>query len=1301
MFIRLLVTLLFRLPIMILALLVTLLISTMLVLQQSEYARIQLVQTLANVANTLTGQDIVLRGIASNHLGHWTIEQITWRNQNTALHIQALVVDWQWQHLYSHGLVLRRLAASEVRLSSPPQDNALQLPNLVDTWQALPRLAIESLALNLDLNGQQLAINGQLASHQPTHSAQGTLNLAFAEQSATVQLYSLDGEQFWLQGSVAGQQPVSVQTWLRPRGDWQLAITELRSDWQDHALSFTGGITLAINLAQVQIRGGKLTVNDQPVALEGYLGELDSRLFIKGNEVPLTLTRQWLPQLTGQLSLNGYLVNGWQQPAFEGYIDVFGHLFEQPLDLYSQTKVTGQKIQIDTASARWGDSLVALSGSYQIDQQTLDAQLTWQDVAEHQWRYWVPDWPANLTLTTSGSLHWQGPLSNLSAAGSANAFGRFQDTPLRIELNQTELNLRQITLNDAIILSGQNRLPVTGVINWQQNQLDLNSIGLTIDDALVRQFTELPSSLAFALTGNLAAQGPLSRPEVIAQLSAVGELAQTPLRANVTARTSDWQQINVERLQLSPATGQAIMSGHVTLTPLSAEMTGQFEQFNLAIAKPYLSTPFAISNPVVDGQIQASVSTSKISGTSDLRLTAQLSEQSASLDWQVQGSWPGDSSHGLAITLGDMQATASGRLVDGKINAQGQWQQLTPDVLRQFDLPVPSEIQGALAGQAQLTGPLANPRLTLNAQGSGMLSNYELPWSLNLAGWASANDWRLERGEVTMAEQGYLSAQGFANASGVQLDARIELSDTSYWLGADSQLAGALAGDVTIAGSRQQPAVNGWLNWQSSLYPIAINSAVVTQNNHHQLAIELVDEQAQRLQLDFATPVQALDTWQDNWLAQSFTSNVYINSTSSVLAPLLRDRPEQDFQGELGARIQLSGTFANPSWQGQASINNGYYANAEYGTVLQAIDLALTATERGVDVSAKARDDNGGALTLTGQINWPDEQDLWWQPHLDIKLSSNAARLVRRTDIDATASGQLNIVGPWRDLLVAGELAISPLTIRLVETADAGAALNIVEQVELDNADPVSNSQFAPAGSWQVSATANQRAQLYMLGLQAQLRGDVQLTDDLLAPQVGGRFSIVRGNYTAFGKIFDITRGEVQVQGSRIRLDITARYTGPNINVDLRITGNQDRIELALSSDDGERSSDEILTELLFGKRLEALSPLEAVQLAAAANSLRSTSQELGLFGNTRDFFGLDALTVNSSINNANQAAVSLQAGKYLSNQIYIQVESVVGSETTTTGSLQWQLTPNSNIELYTGEQSRSGGIQFQWQRDY
>lgn len=78
---------------------------------------------------------------------------------------------------------------------------------------------------------------------------------------------------------------------------------------------------------------------------------------------------------------------------------------------------------------------------------------------------------------------------------------------------------------------------------------------------------------------------------------------------------------------------------------------------------------------------------------------------------------------------------------------------------------------------------------------------------------------------------------------------------------------------------------------------------------------------------------------------------------------------------------------------------------------------------------------------------------------------------------------------------------------------------------------------------------------------------------------------------------------------------------------------------------------EEVLSQLLFGRGLDTITPLQAVQLANALAVLAGRGGE-GVIANLRNRFGLDDLDLQTDA----EGNVEVRAEKYLTDKVYTDV---------------------------------------------
>jgi translocation and assembly module TamB len=120
---------------------------------------------------------------------------------------------------------------------------------------------------------------------------------------------------------------------------------------------------------------------------------------------------------------------------------------------------------------------------------------------------------------------------------------------------------------------------------------------------------------------------------------------------------------------------------------------------------------------------------------------------------------------------------------------------------------------------------------------------------------------------------------------------------------------------------------------------------------------------------------------------------------------------------------------------------------------------------------------------------------------------------------------------------------------------------------------------------------------------------------------------------------------------------------------------------------------DEVLAQLIFGRNLSEISPLQAVQLAAAVGTLAGSGGG-GLIDGFRQNLGLDDFDVTTD----DDGNAAVRAGAYLSENVYtdVTINSVVETEINLNLDITSEVTAKGTVDA-DGETSI--GIFFE--RDY
>ena len=212
-------------------------------------------------------------------------------------------------------------------------------------------------------------------------------------------------------------------------------------------------------------------------------------------------------------------------------------------------------------------------------------------------------------------------------------------------------------------------------------------------------------------------------------------------------------------------------------------------------------------------------------------------------------------------------------------------------------------------------------------------------------------------------------------------------------------------------------------------------------------------------------------------------------------------------------------------------------------------------------------------------------------------------------------------------------------------------------------------------------------------GVDAEMGGALRVTGTTRNVIPIGQLELIRGRVDLLGKRFDLAEGLVELQGSLVPVIRLVAETSQNgITTRVIIDGEARDPEITFESSP-ELPEEEVLSQLLFGRGLDNISPLQAAQLANAIAVLAGRGGE-GIVGNLRNQFGLDDLDLQTDA----EGNVQVRAGKYLSENLYTDV--AVGNNGKSTINLNLDVTESLTARGSVDSEGQSTlGIYFE--RDY
>jgi translocation and assembly module TamB len=411
---------------------------------------------------------------------------------------------------------------------------------------------------------------------------------------------------------------------------------------------------------------------------------------------------------------------------------------------------------------------------------------------------------------------------------------------------------------------------------------------------------------------------------------------------------------------------------------------------------------------------------------------------------------------------------------------------------------------------------------------------------------------------------------------------------------------------------------------------------------------------------------------------------------------------DQMMQGTAGITLALGGTAAMPNLSGRIYATKGSYENYRTGTIIKDAEIEIEASNRDLHIKRAHGNDGGtGSISAEGWMNLDSPQAFPFR----MDFAVNHSRIVRLDEATATVNGPGIFEGSLKRATLSGQFAIESAEIQIPKRLPM--KLTGVDVIEIygkeSGAQPdqsIVNKKAQEGGNLflDLSLRIPGRAMVRGRGLESEWQGDLTVRGNAGRPELTGRLSLVRGRFDLLSKRFDLTKGFISFSGStppEPLLDITGEARAKDLLARIQVIGPIQSLEIKLTSEPP-YPADEIFAHLLFGRSLRQITPVQAVQLADALNTLRS-ADDFDLLGRTRRLLGVDELTLGET--KEKEEKTSVRVGKYVSETVYIKVESGISPETGK-ASLEWQVTPNITVETEVGVNA-SAGVGVNWRWDY
>lgn len=606
-----------------------------------------------------------------------------------------------------------------------------------------------------------------------------------------------------------------------------------------------------------------------------------------------------------------------------------------------------------------------------------------------------------------------------------------------------------------------------------------------------------------------------------------------------------------------------------------------------------------------------------------------------------------------------------------------------------------------VAAQARLSPNrvLANLRGTAN----GIAFRLARPATIVKAG----ADWQLQPATIVVP-QGQVDLAG-SYGSATRLTARLRNMDVAIVQAAvpGLGLGGRATGTIDYASAGTVPSLRARIDVKnftrtaayvvSQPVDIAFLGTLGESGGEARALIRRGGTTVGRMQARLA-PLGAGASLSDRLFASPLGGGIRYNGPAEVLWTLT-GIAGQTVSGPIAVAADFGGRLDQPSLNGVVRANALRYENEAYGTVVSRIALDGRFTRSRLQINTLTGRAGEGSVSAKGSVGLDAASGF----PIDLAVSLQRAQLARSDALGATVSGNLAITNGAGGGLIKGELSLPEVRYQIIR--QGAAEIAELEGVRRRTDRPLSPAQQQAAipSNWalDIRVRADNRVFISGMGLEAEFATDLRVRGTSTAPVVTGSVDVVRGTYSFSGRRFELAdNGTIRFDGGPLTnpiLSLAANTTVEGVTATINIGGRALAPQISFTSTPA-LPQDEVLSRLLFGSSITSLSPTQAIQLAAALNSLRgSGGGGLNPLGKLRSASGIDRLRVLGADKTAGRGT-ALAAGQYISNDIYVEIITDARGFTAT----QLEISLSKALSLLSQTSSFGGSsVNLRYSKDY
>lgn len=393
--------------------------------------------------------------------------------------------------------------------------------------------------------------------------------------------------------------------------------------------------------------------------------------------------------------------------------------------------------------------------------------------------------------------------------------------------------------------------------------------------------------------------------------------------------------------------------------------------------------------------------------------------------------------------------------------------------------------------------------------------------------------------------------------------------------------------------------------------------------------------------------------------------------------------------GRLNFNAAATGDPAAPKLSADAAFSNGSYHLEALGANFSNITLRAAWDGKRATIDGLGADTpQGGKIAGRARVDMTGAA-----PKIEATLTARNALLADSTLATVAVDADLTVGGTPQAAKISGETTLKKVDIRIPRQLPG--EVTTLEVVEVGGGRAPA-PPFKPGGKALKTGVQAQGAAAVVLdvgivaaprrvkvtgqGFDGEFGGRLTVRGTAETPDVTGRFTMQRGALAILGRNFRFTRGVLNFDGGPEidpRLDVLVETKAGTDTARIKVEGSPRRPEIRFESAGG-LPEDQVVSQILFGKTTDKLSPAQGVELAQALASLTGFEGPAGVLGKVRSGLGLDRLDVGTGVD----GKVTVEAGRMVADGVFVGVRQTADGPK---GRVEVELTDSIKVEAGVG----------------